>query len=90
MNLKIWATKHKDEATRKKLVDAAGTSMKYFEQLLYTSRQAGPLVCESFYEASKKVTPKSIIFPEDIRPDLARIFNKKNSAPLPPEQDEAA
>lgn len=78
MNLKIWATKHKNEVTRKELVKVAGTSFKYFEQLIYTKRKAGPDVCKAFYIASKRVTPNHIIYPEDMRPDLAEIFNLKS------------
>jgi hypothetical protein len=74
VNVKDWLIENKDPSVREKLAFSAGTTIGYLNQLAHTPKKPGINTCKKLYEASKKVTPNSLILPKDMRPDIAEIF----------------
>lgn len=76
MNIKQWLKQNKEASVREKLAEMSGTTIGYINQLAYTPKKAGPEMCKSLRDASKILTPDTVIEPRDVRPDIAVIFNE--------------
>lgn len=76
MDAKAWFKENKSKKVRALLAKEAGTTIGYLNQLSSTEKKAGPEMCRKLYEASKKVTPETVILPHVQRPDIAEIFNQ--------------
>lgn len=81
MNLKDWWNANPSEKLRQALAKKCGTSRNYLSQAIYNKdKKAGPSLCKKLHDASKAITPKTIIVPADERPDLAAIFSREEEA----------
>lgn len=79
MTLKEWFRKHKSLELRMELAAKADSSIGYLSQLVYTPKKTSVAMCEKLHNASMDLTPEDVIFPEDERPDIARVFNLKEN-----------
>ena len=75
MNLNEWFDKNKSDSVRLALARECSTTIGYLLQVRSNpNKNASPDLCKRLEEATRKITPDTVVLPKDQRPDIAAIF----------------